>query len=169
MSSQYLPSRTNLKCMSFKELSYTLLTEFCDKNDQRTLFINLMEETVCRYFQLESSSLGRSVLEFLNSMYTFPNHALLIESASKLLQELKDFSISAKREVASLEEAIESYVQSVTPVFTKDSDQYFEDETEEEESSHNQSCNRSHHQSLLVRSDINLSGMQDRATLRQQL
>jgi hypothetical protein len=29
--------------MSFKELSYTLLTEFCDKNDQRIFFTILME------------------------------------------------------------------------------------------------------------------------------
>lgn len=89
--------------MSFKELSYTLLSEFCDKSDQRTLFVNLMEETVCRYFELETSSIGRTVLAFLNNLYLYPNHPFLAEKAGVLLQELKDFSISAQREVASLE------------------------------------------------------------------
>jgi hypothetical protein len=63
--------------MSFKELSYSLLTDFCDKNDQRIFFTNVMEEMVCKYFELESSTLGRSILQFLNNMYQFPNYTFL--------------------------------------------------------------------------------------------
>jgi hypothetical protein len=74
---QMLQSRTNLKAMSFKELSYSLLTDFCDKNDQRIFFTNVMEEMVCKYFELESSTLGRSILQFLNNMYQFPNYTFL--------------------------------------------------------------------------------------------
>ena len=110
-----------------------------------------MEETVCRYFELESSTIGKSVLEFLNNMYNFPNHTFLAEKAAILLQ---DFSISAKREVASLEEAIECYVQSVSPVFANDTEQFYEDdETEQVDTSHNRSLRRSN----TVRSDVNIS------------
>lgn len=134
--SSNLPSTRamNLKVMSFKELSYTLLADFGDKNDQKTQFLNVMEELVRRYFELGTSTIGKSLLEFLIGMFEFPNHALLLEKADVLLQELRDFSNSARQEVAALEEAIEEYIDNANPVFSGVSDQFFEEDEEEAKS-----------------------------------
>ncbi len=74
-----------------------MLTEFCDKNDQRILFVSVLEELVRRYFNLDISAIGRAVLEFLKQMYSFPNHTFLLEKGDTLLSELRDYNRSAKQ------------------------------------------------------------------------